>query len=216
MLGWFKGSNTRKTSHLGSSNLNQHCFPKLGLRPTGEIACVVCCLVCTREILGTPEPHLLSGWPKKSQNFIFATKMVFPKSLKFLNSGSEELISPSYKYEVFPPKEISIPGSTGIPAPNSCTALKPFFETIVSWSEGLISFRRHGGNCERSSQPSTYESTSCVGPRGSVTVMRKSCVSCQRLFSFCCRRGSPQKRDKQRGNQLAGIQEKPGIREDSP
>ena len=33
--------------------------------------------------------HLLSGWPKKSSNFIFTTKMVFPKSLKFMNSGSE-------------------------------------------------------------------------------------------------------------------------------
>ena len=28
-------------------------------------------------------------WPKKSPNFIFSTKMVFPKSLKFMNSGSE-------------------------------------------------------------------------------------------------------------------------------
>ena len=33
--------------------------------------------------------HWLSGWPKKSPNFIFATKMVIPKSLKFMNSGSE-------------------------------------------------------------------------------------------------------------------------------
>ena len=33
--------------------------------------------------------HLLSGWPKKSLNFIFTTKLVFPKSLKFMNSGSE-------------------------------------------------------------------------------------------------------------------------------
>ena len=32
--------------------------------------------------------HLLSGWPKKS-NFIFTTKIVFPKSLKSMNSGSE-------------------------------------------------------------------------------------------------------------------------------
>ena len=36
------------------------------------------------------EPHWLSGWPKKSSNFIITTKMVFPKSLKFMNSGSEE------------------------------------------------------------------------------------------------------------------------------
>ena len=33
--------------------------------------------------------HLLSGWPIKSYNFILTTKMVFPKSLKFMNSGSE-------------------------------------------------------------------------------------------------------------------------------
>ena len=33
--------------------------------------------------------HWLSGWPKKSPNFIFTTKLVFPKSLKFMNSGSE-------------------------------------------------------------------------------------------------------------------------------
>ena len=33
--------------------------------------------------------HLLSGWPKNSSNFIFTTKMVFPKSLKIMNSGSE-------------------------------------------------------------------------------------------------------------------------------
>ena len=39
--------------------------------------------------------HLLSGWPKKSPNFIFATKMVFPKSLKFMNSGSETIVRPS-------------------------------------------------------------------------------------------------------------------------
>ena len=32
--------------------------------------------------------HWLSGWPKKSPNFIFATKVVFPKSLKVMNSGS--------------------------------------------------------------------------------------------------------------------------------
>ena len=33
--------------------------------------------------------HRLSGWPKKSPNFIFTTKMVFPKSLNCMNSGSE-------------------------------------------------------------------------------------------------------------------------------
>ena len=33
--------------------------------------------------------HCLSGWPKKNLNFKFTTKMVFPKSLKFMNSGSE-------------------------------------------------------------------------------------------------------------------------------
>ena len=33
--------------------------------------------------------HLPSGGPKKSPNFIFTTKMVFPKSLKFMNSGGE-------------------------------------------------------------------------------------------------------------------------------
>ena len=42
------------------------------------------CLYCKRA------GHLLSGWPKKSSNFIFITKMVFPKSLKFMNSGSED------------------------------------------------------------------------------------------------------------------------------
>ena len=36
-------------------------------------------------------PHWLSGWPKKSPNFICTTKMVFPKSLKFMNSGRVSL-----------------------------------------------------------------------------------------------------------------------------
>ena len=35
------------------------------------------------------DSHFLSGWPNKSPNFLFTTKMVFPKSLKFMNSGSE-------------------------------------------------------------------------------------------------------------------------------
>ena len=40
------------------------------------------------------KPHLLSGWPKiKSKpNYRFTTKMVFPKRLKFMNSGSEQYI----------------------------------------------------------------------------------------------------------------------------
>ena len=46
-------------------------------------------------------PHLLSGWPKKSPNFIFATKMVFPKSLKFMNSGSESLNPESSKLGIY-------------------------------------------------------------------------------------------------------------------
>ena len=33
--------------------------------------------------------HLLSGWPKKSPSVLFTTKMVFPESLKSINSGSE-------------------------------------------------------------------------------------------------------------------------------
>ena len=33
--------------------------------------------------------HWLSGWPHKCKNFIFTANMVFPKSLKFMNSGSE-------------------------------------------------------------------------------------------------------------------------------
>ena len=40
-------------------------------------------------IVVTPSSHWLSGWPKQSPSFIFTTKMVFPKSLKFMNSGSE-------------------------------------------------------------------------------------------------------------------------------
>ena len=36
-------------------------------------------------------PHWLSAWPRKSSNFIFTTKMVFPKGLKFMNPGSESL-----------------------------------------------------------------------------------------------------------------------------
>ena len=36
-----------------------------------------------------PRAHWLSGWPKKSPNFMFTTKTVFPESLKFMNSGSE-------------------------------------------------------------------------------------------------------------------------------
>ena len=42
-----------------------------------------------RTWLMTPITHLPSGWPKKSPNFIFTTKMVFTKSLKSRNSGSE-------------------------------------------------------------------------------------------------------------------------------
>ena len=33
--------------------------------------------------------QLLSGWPQKSSSFIFTTKMIFPKTLKFMNSGSQ-------------------------------------------------------------------------------------------------------------------------------
>ena len=40
------------------------------------------------EIFAT---HLLSGWPRKSPNFIFTTKMVFPKSLKFMNVSARDL-----------------------------------------------------------------------------------------------------------------------------
>ena len=36
------------------------------------------------------DTHWLSGWPKKSPNFVFTTEMVFPKSLKFMNSGSQD------------------------------------------------------------------------------------------------------------------------------
>ena len=52
----------------------------------------VCSKTNVRQLLHrlmTPMAHLLSGWPKKSSNFIFTTKMVIPKSLKFMNSGSE-------------------------------------------------------------------------------------------------------------------------------
>ena len=50
------------------------------------------------ELVGKPctsmpqNSHLLSGWPKKSPNFIFITKMVFPQGLKFINSGSESRV----------------------------------------------------------------------------------------------------------------------------
>ena len=43
----------------------------------------------TKRKSGVTPTHRLSGWPEKSSNFIVTTKMVFPKSLKFLNSGSE-------------------------------------------------------------------------------------------------------------------------------
>ena len=36
-----------------------------------------------------PRPHLLSGWPKKSPNCRFATKMVFPKSERRLSDLKE-------------------------------------------------------------------------------------------------------------------------------
>ena len=36
-----------------------------------------------------PLTRWLSGFPEKSPNFLFTTKIVFPKSLKFMNSGSE-------------------------------------------------------------------------------------------------------------------------------
>ena len=47
---------------------------------------------------GTPKliPHWLSGWPKKYPHFIFTTRMVFPKSLKFMSSGSEIPPFPTY------------------------------------------------------------------------------------------------------------------------
>ena len=62
-----------------------------------------CCLQFTKGVLlkvprvgaprrgngGAPVTHWLSGWPKKSPNFRLTTKMVFPKSLKFMNSGSQ-------------------------------------------------------------------------------------------------------------------------------
>ena len=44
----------------------------------------------TAAVKSSSETHWLSGWPKKSPNFIFTTKMVFPKSLKFMSSGSQE------------------------------------------------------------------------------------------------------------------------------
>ena len=37
---------------------------------------------------GLSKAHLPSGWPQNSPNFIFTTTMVFPNSLKFMNSGS--------------------------------------------------------------------------------------------------------------------------------
>ena len=36
----------------------------------------------TATTSGTSLTHWLSGWPKKSPNFAFATEMVFPKKLK--------------------------------------------------------------------------------------------------------------------------------------
>ena len=42
------------------------------------------------------QAHFLTsrvGWPTKSLNFLFPTKMVFPKSLKFMSSGSEYMNS---------------------------------------------------------------------------------------------------------------------------
>ena len=56
-------------------------------------------------LLVPPYPNRLSGWPRKSSNFIFTTKMVFPKSLKFMNSGSDRC---PYGYASFfqaPPKK---------------------------------------------------------------------------------------------------------------
>ena len=53
-----------------------------------------CCATSSR----IRHTHWLSGWPKKGPNFLFTTKIVFQKSLQFINSGSEHtkdtLISP--------------------------------------------------------------------------------------------------------------------------
>ena len=68
-------------------------------------------------LMGTTT-HWLSGWPKKSPNFIFATKMVIPKSLKFMNSGSELMgttKSSASKRSSLRPNSIFLRGRQGQP-----------------------------------------------------------------------------------------------------
>ena len=40
--------------------------------------------------------HWLSGWPQKSPNFFCTTKTVLPKSLRFMNSGTEKWSKPQH------------------------------------------------------------------------------------------------------------------------
>ena len=58
--------------------------------------------VDSRLFLGPPNAHWLSGWPKNSSNFTFTTKIVFPKSLKFMNSGSENGLTSTSRLQTSP------------------------------------------------------------------------------------------------------------------
>ena len=71
----------------GTMALFQGPVPKMKLKRVGTLGSVLSMHV--PSLKGQVGLVLLSGWPTKSSNFIFTTKLVFPKSLKFMNSGSD-------------------------------------------------------------------------------------------------------------------------------
>ena len=74
-----------------------------------------------------PIPLLLSGWPRKSSNFIYTTKLVFPKSLKFMNSGSEIPLA-SWVKKASPRQELCASSAT---SPRACRARGKRFEAVA-------------------------------------------------------------------------------------
>ena len=77
--------------------------------------------------------HWLSGWPKTNPNSTFTTKMVFPKSLKFMNSGSEwrQALRGGYKVQeiegmTWNKRESSLEASIGIAFGVPCSSA-PWF-----------------------------------------------------------------------------------------
>ena len=108
-----KAGGIMKRSPNGHAHANSATLPGLALRQTADsllnlrddspkICKAPPAQPCSDHLAGwsfsvpslVVSTHLLSGWPKKSSNFIFTTQLVFPKSLKFMNSGSESKGNP--------------------------------------------------------------------------------------------------------------------------